>query len=312
MSSAEPQTTSRVIMIRPASFTSNPETAASNSFQAGLGDQDPQAVREQARREFDNLVEALRAAEVEVAVFEDEPEPCTPDALFPNNWLTTHADGTVVMYPMQAPSRQRERRPDILDRLEAEAYHIEHRIDLGPEELRERYLEGTGSLVLDRENRVAYACLSPRTDSGLLGEWCERFGYEAHLFRAAMHGQEIYHTNVMMWLGSKLAGVCLDAVPDPEEREALREALASQGRQIVEISADQMASFAGNMLELRSSTGRPVLALSEQALSCLDEAQLGVLREQAVLAAADIATIEKYAGGSVRCMLAENFLPRTD
>lgn len=310
MAQQEPQTTSRVIMIRPVRFTSNPETAASNSFQAEIGSRDPAEIRAAARAEFDGLVAQLEQAGVEVAVFEDLAEPYTPDALFPNNWLTTHADGTAVLYPMQAPSRRKERRPDILDALESDGFRIAQRVDLGPEEGKGRFLEGTGSLILDRPGRVAYACLSPRTDAGLFEEWCQRFGYRPEAFRAVADGTAIYHTNVMMWIGQSLACACLEAIPDPGERERIRTSLEQSGRELIEIRKEQMAAFAGNMLELRDASGNAVLALSQAARNSLDEDQRARLEARARLVSADITTIETYAGGSVRCMLAENFLPR--
>lgn len=310
MAEHEPQTSSRVIIIRPASFTSNPETAASNSFQAELAVGDAEMVRERAQEEFDALVAALRTAGVEVAAFDDTAEPYTPDALFPNNWLSTHSDGTVVLYPMEAPSRRLERRMDVLDELEAAGFFLRERVDLAATEEEGRFLEGTGSLVLDRVKRVAYACESSRTEPGLVREWCERFGYQPEIFQAAIDGQAIYHTNVMLWIGETLACACLDAITDPDDRERIRRRLTDGERELIEIRPSQMNAFAGNMLELRDQQGQPLLAMSAQARDCLDFGQRQRLEAHARLVSADIRTIETYAGGSVRCMLAENFLPK--
>lgn len=308
--SNQSQTTNAVVMIRPASFTSNPETAESNRFQAALGDADPGEVRHRARVEFDALADALTESGVWVRVFDDTAEPVTPDALFPNNWLSTHEDGTVVLYPMEAPSRRAERREDIVNALLSEAGVDSDRsrsVDISHNEARERFLEGTGSLVLDRVNCIAYACLSSRTNPALFHDWCERFDFEPEAFQARDGDHEIYHTNVMMCIGEGFAVICADAIISEEERIRVLSRLEKTGHEVVKITAEQMNAFAGNMLALQTETGE-IIAMSDQARRSLDREQLAVLERHGRIVSADIGTIERYAGGSVRCMLAENFL----
>lgn len=306
------QTTDSVIMIRPMSFTSNPETAASNSFQATIGDEDPEKIRLKAQEEFDALRSALEAAGVEVLAFDDQPDPVTPDALFPNNWLSTHPDGSVILYPMEAPSRRAERRQDLLESLEKQhGYQVKDVHDLSHNEDKGRFLEGTGSLVLDRKNRIAYACLSSRTHPALFHDWCERFDYEPEAFSAQSGGKEIYHSNVMMCVGDSFAVICDEAIQDEQERIRVLSRLERTGHEVVRISPEQMNTFAGNMLELKSSSGDGILAMSQQARDVLSKEQVAALERHVKLVSSDIQTIETYAGGSVRCMLAENFLPRS-
>lgn len=303
------QTTNAVVMIRPASFTSNPETAETNRFQAALGDADPNEVRDRARVEFDALADALKEAGVRVRIFDDTAEPVTPDALFPNNWLSTHEDGSVILYPMEAPSRRAERRVDIVDALLSEASGgAPDPVDISHNEVRERFLEGTGSLVLDRANRIAYACLSSRTNPALFHDWCERFAFEPEAFQARDGEHEIYHTNVMMCIGADFAVICADAIPIEEERIRVLSRLEKTGHEVVRITADQMNAFAGNMLALQTESGEALIAMSDQARRALDREQMAVLERHGRIISADIGTIERYAGGSVRCMLAENFL----
>lgn len=307
--SNQSQTTNAVVMIRPASFTSNPETAESNRFQAALGDADPTEVRDRARLEFDALAAVLAEAGVRVRVFDDTAEPVTPDALFPNNWLSTHEDGAVVLYPMEAPSRRAERREDIVDALLSEAgVDPDRRVDMSHNEIRERFLEGTGSLVLDRVNRIAYACLSSRTNPALFHDWCERFDFEPEAFQARDGEHEIYHTNVMMCIGEGFAVICADAIISEEERIRVLSRLEKTGHEVVKITAEQMNAFAGNMLTLQTETVDTLIAMSDQARRSLDREQLAILERYGRIVSADIRTIERYAGGSVRCMLAENFL----
>jgi hypothetical protein len=306
----EKQSSSAVLMIRPANFAANPETAASNAFQksGGTGAE----VQARARAEFDALAAALMAADIQVEVFEDRVEPVTPDAVFPNNWVSFHADGSAWLYPMQAANRRWERRPDILQSLVAErGYRLSQVRDLSYAELDGRYLEGTGSLVLDRPNRVAYACLSPRTDARLLQEWGAATGYETQAFHARdTRGRAIYHTNVMLCIGSDFALGCFDCIGDAAERERVKQRLAGSGHELIAISPYQMEAFAGNMLELTGRYGETVLAMSARAERALNPAQRAVLEKHARLVASPIDTIEDCAGGSVRCMLAEIHLPR--
>jgi hypothetical protein len=305
------QTTDTVLMIRPAAFRSNPETAGSNAFQ-DLDAMPPAEAAGAAVAEFEAAVTALGNAGVRVIVVEDDPDPPRPDAIFPNNWLSTHEDGSVVLYPMLAPSRRNEVRPEIVTNLvEDGGYSVSRVLDLTGRADDGRFLEGTGSMVLDRVNGIAFACRSPRTNPEVLDEFCRSAGFRPHVFSA--HGRSgiaIYHTNVQMWIGTEVAAVCLEAVGDARERAALREALQVSGRELVELSFEQMASFAGNMLELRGTDGAPVLAMSASAHAALDEDQLQRLRTHATLVVAGIPSIEACSGGSLRCMLAEIFLPR--
>lgn len=305
------QTAPAVLMIRPMRFESNPLTAESNAFQQQTRDPDPKRVQADAQAEFDGLVAALRKAGIEVVVFDDTNEPHTPDAVFPNNWLSTHTDGTAVMYPMMATNRRPERRPDLVESLSRDhGFRVEQVIDFGPRAAEERFLEGTGSMVLDRVNRVAYACLSPRTDPELLAEFGQRLDYEVIAFDGFDKGGiPIYHTNVMMCIGSGFVVICADSI-GADRRDAVLEKLRAGGLEIVEISLDQMLSFAGNMLELENADGDAILAMSAQALASLDASQVERLAAHAKIVSAPIDTIETSAGGSVRCMLAEIHLPR--
>jgi len=300
-------------MIRPASFASNPETLASNRFQtqsAGLSAAEIQAT---ALAEFDALSTALQRAGVTVHVFDDTPAPIKPDAIFPNNWFSTHRDGTIVLYPMLAPNRRLERRMDVIEALHTrDGFHVRDSIDLTHRELQAKYLEGTGSLVLDRVHRVAYACLSPRTDLDVLGEFAQRLDYDLAAFDALdANAVPIYHTNVLMSVGTKYAAVCTAAI-EPARREAIVALLASTGRALVDLSFDQMQSFAGNMLEVQSRSGEFVIAMSDAALQSLTDPQRATLEASAKIVSVAIPTIERYGGGSVRCMLAEIFLPRDE
>lgn len=302
------QTTDQVLMIRPARFLSNPETAVSNAFQHAAADAG--TAQRAALAEFDAYVSALRAAGVGVLVVEDSIEPHTPDSIFPNNWVSFHADGRVLLYPMQAPNRRQERRPAVLAAV-AQQFEIREQVDLSSFEVQDAFLEGTGSLVLDHEHRIAYACHSPRTHPRAMAAFCARTGYRAHWFHAVdSQGVPIYHTNVMMCVGRTLALVCLEALPDAAERSVLAQALAASGKQVIEISRAQMHAFAGNMLELRAADGRPVFALSQRAWASLSEDQQSRIAGYARTVLAPIDTIEHLGGGGARCMIAEIFLPR--
>jgi hypothetical protein len=307
----ERQTTNAVMMIRPARFCSNPQTAASNAFQHAGAHQDPDAIQLAAEREFDGLAAALENAGVEVAVVTDGTSPDKPDAVFPNNWLSTHADGTVVLYPMQALNRRWERRPQVICELAAgDGLIVGATYDLSDAEQADQFLEGTGSLVLDRAHRIAYACLSPRTNPTLLERWCGRMGYEAVSFAAVSDGRPIYHTNVMMSVGERLAVVCFEAITADEERRRVRDSLIRTGHDLLAISVAQMHAFAGNMLELQTSNGRSVFVMSQRAYGSLTAEQRAQIREHSDIVSVPIPTIEDHAGGSVRCMLGEIFLPK--
>jgi hypothetical protein len=298
-------------MVRPASFGWNPQTATSNRFQAstpGTGDLQPRALEE-----FDALAAALAAAGVEVHVFEDQVEPCCPDAIFPNNWVSMHADGTVVLYPMLAPNRRLERRRELVSGLEARGGFRSRRVlDLSFHELAGHFLEGTGSVVFDHVARIAYACRSLRSDVSVLRELCEELGYEPCAFDAAgSDGTPVYHTNVMLSVGNRYALLADEALP-ARDRGAILERLAATGRRVVTIRLDQMSSFAGNVLELRSRGGRSVLAISERGLRSLAPDQRASLADCVdEFVAVPVPTIEDAGGGSVRCMIAEVFLPRS-
>ncbi|HEY6640908.1 citrulline utilization hydrolase CtlX [Povalibacter sp.] len=299
-------------MIRPARFAGNVQTAASNRFQrlddALLMD----ASQAAALPEFDELAQALRSAGVNVHVVEDTPEPHTPDSIFPNNWVSFHADGTVVLYPMMAPNRRLERRLDIIETLDRQhGFHVARTVDLAHREAEDKFLEGTGSLVLDRVNRIAYACLSPRTDMDVLGEFSQRLDYDIVAFEAFdAAGAPIYHTNVLMSVGSRSVAICAACIEAPR-RAAVLDLLRASGRSIVDLTLDQMQNFAGNMLELRSQGGEPVIAMSQSALSSLDAAQIETLTAHGErIVSVPIPTIERLGGGSVRCMIAEVHLPQ--
>jgi hypothetical protein len=298
-------------MIRPANFGSNPQTLESNRFQGVAADRTASDVQRAALAEFDALANALQSAGVSVHVFEDTPSPIKPDAVFPNNWFSTHADGTVVLYPMLAPNRRLERRFDVIEALHArDGFHVHATIDLTHREAESKYLEGTGSLVLDRAHRVAYACLSPRTDLDVLGEFGQRLDYDIVAFDAAdAGGAPIYHTNVLMSVGTKFAAVCTAAI-EPARRAAVVALLEATGHTLVDLSFEQMHAFAGNMLELRAAHGDHVIAMSETALRSLTQAQRSALEAGGRIVSAAIPTIETLGGGSVRCMIAEVHLPR--
>jgi hypothetical protein len=303
---SEPQAASAVLMIRPAHFGSNPETAATNAFQRALPEGPAELLR-RARVEFDALAGELRAHGVKVHVFDDTPEPVKLDALFPNNWVSFHAGGTAVLYPMQPESRRTEVRPELVERLATSRGGAGRCLDLRAEAGGE-FLEGTGSLVLDRLWRVAYACHSPRTSARLVKRFCERLGYEPHLFHARdARGVPAYHTNVVLALGTRFAIVCLEALSDARERAALAAELRASERELVPITLAQMDEFAANALELQGSAGTTLLVLSARARRALDPAQRAVLERHATLVSAELTTIETCGGGSARCMLAEVF-----
>jgi hypothetical protein len=305
---SEPQAAPAVLMIRPAHFAANPETAGSNYFQLATGGDADVAAR--AAREFDGLATALAAAGIRVYAFAGRRDERLPDEVFPNNWLSLHADGTAVLYPMQASSRRRERRTDVLDALRTvHGYRITRVVDLTELEARGAFLEGTGSVVLDRTNRVAYACRSPRTRPDALAAFARELGYDTLSFDALdARGRAIYHTNVLLSIGTRFAALCTAALAAADRRRVL-ERLEASGRTVVDLSFAQLEAFAGNLLELRGG-GASVIALSSTALGSLSAAPRRVLEASGQLLAADVATIEAYGGGSVRCMLAEIALPR--
>jgi hypothetical protein len=299
----ELQTARAVLMVRPADFGSNAETAGSNFFQRSAPDLVDARLR--AQHEFDALAHALASAGVRVHQFAGQRGAALPDEIFPNNWLSLHADGTAVLYPMLAPSRRRERRRDILAALESCGYAIERVVDLSGLEARGEYLEGTGSLVLDRPRRVAYACLSPRTNAPALAEFARALRYEVVPFTAVDRaGRPIYHTNVVLSVGTRFAALCTAAIASDDERRAIIARLEASQREVIDLSREELESFAANLLELDSTSG-PVIALSAAALRSLSAPKRRALERHGRLVTADIATIERIGGGSVRCMLAE-------
>lgn len=301
-------------MIRPHSFRKNEETATNNLYQKTLEGVSASTVIEQAQAEFDRLSIALGDAGVNVFVFEEQLPHATPDALFPNNWISTHKTGTVCLYPMFAPNRREERREDVIVQLEHEAgFSIQNIVDFTEFELHNRFLEGTGSMVLDRINRKAYAAISSRTDETALLHFCQELDYEPVAFSAMQSAEgkrhPIYHTNVMMSIGTRFCAICLDSIDDAEERQAVSDELASDGREIIALSESQIERFAGNMLELEGSNG-PVIAMSSSAFHALDSEQIKRLKKHGQIIHSDLETIETCGGGSARCMIAEIHLSR--
>ena len=301
------QSTNSVLMIRPARFYPNPETARDNAFQS-RADFDAQALAAAARSEFDAAVQTLRDVGVRVHMFEDTAEPEKPDAVFPNNWISTHHDGRVALFPMYSELRRRERRHDIIEELR-KTYKITDVIDYSSFEEQGSCLEGTGSLVLDRVNRVAYVSLSNRSNLKVIQRFADDFGYESVTFTSVgLDGQPIYHTNVMMCVGSEFAIVGLAMIPNKPERKQVRARLEASGKKIVELASEQVANFAGNAIELHDSAGAKLLVLSTRALRTLDREQRTVLTHHARLVPLELPTIE-LGGGSARCMIATIHLP---
>ncbi|GAB3290633.1 citrulline utilization hydrolase CtlX [Hymenobacter tenuis] len=303
------QSTNTVFLVRPTRFAFNVETAWSNHFQRFLAGLDDEAIQTRAFAEFDAVVATLRGRGIQTLVFDDTPEPHTPDAVFPNNWGTFHPDGRVLLYPMCAPNRRPERRPDILEAL-GEQFAIREVLDLSDFEQQGKFLEGTGSIIFDHVHRVAYAGLSARTELGLFEQVCETLGYRPVPFRSCdALGQEIYHTNVMMCVGAQFAVICLESIRDAKERAAVEASLTETGHHIIDITLQQVLAFAGNMLTLQPSTGPELLAMSQSAYNALTYTQRQQLSRYAELLPLSIPTIESIGGGSARCMLAEIFLP---
>ena len=308
------QITNTVLMVRPVNFRMNEETAVNNYYQKKLIGMLPATIQVMALREFDALVERLKAAGVEVIVIEDTIEFNTPDSIFPNNWISFHQDGTVALYPMFAENRRKERREDVLDILEEKGFLIDNVIDYSSAEEEEIYLEGTGSLLLDRVHKNAYCALSPRSDEDLVIEFCEDFEYTPVLFTANQTvGEErlpIYHTNVMMGLAEDLAIVCLDSIDDKKEKKRLVKQLKENGKEILAISEGQVVHFAGNMLQVIGADDKRVMVMSAAAEKCLTKEQRNKIEKYSTIVSSPLSTIEACGGGSTRCMMAEVFLPR--
>ncbi len=299
------QHTSHLLMIRPVKFDFNAETAVNNSFQVNAADK---TVQEKALAEFETFIAILRAHGIDVTVIDDTPEPHTPDSVFPNNWISFHEDGSVLLYPMVAMNRRLERKQHVLDNIK-QKFHVTRMIDLSFHEKENVFLEGTGSMVLDRENRIAYACLSPRTDKKVLQEFCDNMNYTPVSFSAVDGGnQPIYHTNVMMCIADDYAVICLDSIKNEIERKTVTDSLTQNGKQVIEISFDQMNHFAGNMLQVNNAEGKKFLVMSSQAYQSLTEQQLLSIEHFNPIIHSDITSIETNGGGSARCMMAEIFL----
>jgi len=300
------QTTSHILMIRPVHFGFNAETAVNNAFQVAGKDDHAQ---ENALAEFDAFVELLRKNDIDVTVVNDTGEPYTPDSIFPNNWISFHNNGTVCFYPMYAPNRRQERKPGILEII-GEKFKVSKKIDFSYYEKKNLFLEGTGSMVLDRENKIAYACLSPRTDKKVLQVFCEQMGYRALAFHAKdAEGRAIYHTNVMMCVADKYVVICLDSIARKKEREEVIEMIKKTGKEIIDIDQEQMNHFAGNMLQVHNKSGRNLLVMSTQAYETLTTKQVKKLSSFDKIIHSDLRAIETNGGGSARCMMAEVHLP---
>ncbi len=304
-----PQTTNQLLMVRPAAFGFNPETAENNAFQINDTTRTRTQIETQARAEFDNFVNLLRGSGVNVWVVEDTPTPVKTDAVFPNNWVSFHSDGTVVTYPMFSPIRRQERRADIIETLKSH-FDIKKIINLEAAEAEQLFLEGTGSMIFDRTHSICYACLSPRTDLNLLEKFCNLLNFKRVAFHATdTQGQAIYHTNVMMALGDTFAVICLEAVPDEAEQWLLKNLFEKTHKDIIEISYAQMMQFAGNMLQVRNAEGQTFLVMSSKAFQSLTAQQIAHIEKHTKILHSDLHIIETYGGGSARCMMAEIFLP---
>jgi len=300
------QTTSHILMIRPVSFSFNAQTAVNNAFQSNSNAEDAQ---QRALDEFDQFVNLLRKNGVDVIVVDDTREPHTPDSIFPNNWVSFHRDGTLLLYPMYAENRRAERKPHVLEKISSQ-FRIERKIDLSNYEKEGLFLEGTGSMVLDRDNRIAYACLSPRTNVQVLNDFCRHMNYRQVLFDAVDEtGKPIYHTNVMMCVADQYVVICLDSIRNKEQRAATEKAILGAGKKLIPISYSQMNHFAGNMLQVENNEGEKLLIMSSQAFDSLTSHQVQLLTGYNRIIYSGLTTIETNGGGSARCMMAEVHLP---
>lgn len=308
------QVTDSVLMIRPVAFRMNEQTTANNYFQKELSGMLPAAINAKAQQEFDALVSQLQEVGVEVVVVDDTLETDTPDSIFPNNWISFHDNGDVVLYPMFAENRRAERREDILDILEEKDFVIENVVDFTSAEEEGIFLEGTGSVVLDRVNSIAYCALSPRANEELFIEFCEDFDYAPVIFEAfhTVDGKQqlVYHTNVMMSVGEHFAIICTDMIEDKKERKMVLDNLRASGKDIILISEQQVEQFVGNVLELSGTNDKRYIVMSTTAFESLSGGQKNQLGKYGTILSANLQTIESCGGGSARCMMAEIFLPR--
>jgi hypothetical protein len=310
------QTTNSILMIRPVAFRMNEQTAVNNYYQKVIDDLLPATVNAKAQQEFDAFVAKLRAVGVDVIVVDDTIEPNTPDSIFPNNWISFHENGDVALYPMFAENRRQERREELLDILEEKGFIIENIVDYTSAEEDGYFLEGTGSIVLDRANGKAYCALSPRADEELFIEFCEDFDLNPIIFEAfqTVNGERklIYHTNVMMCLGETYAVICADAIDDKKERKMVLDSLKGDEKEVILITEDQVNNFAGNMLEVKGANDRRYLVMSTSAYKSLTKKQIAQLEEHVTILSSSLDTIEACGGGSARCMMTEIFLPREE
>ena len=296
------QAAAKIMMVRPASFGFDPSTAKTNSFQQTEGAEEQHRIQGLAVDEFNQAVNTLRTGGVEVIVIDDTPEPEKPNAVFPNNWVSFH-DGRVILYPMLAENRRWERRVDLLDQLVDEGVPVDEIIDISLYEVDNKFLESTGSVVIDYENDLAYACLSSRTNRDVLDKLCDINGYEPVLFESFNNdGLAVYHTNVVMCIASKYAVICVESIKEDQRFDVVR-TLEETGHEVIEITMDQMYAFAGNMLEVNDNSGASNLIMSQTAFGSLTESQITKLSEYSKIIKVEIPTIEKYGGGSVRCMM---------
>jgi len=303
------QTTDTVLMIEPIAFGFNEQTAVNNYFQV----QQEGNVQEKALEEFNSFVEKLRAKGINVITIKDTIDPKTPDSIFPNNWVSFHQDGKVVLYPMFAENRRLERREDIINQIK-EQFDVKEVIDYSKIENENRYLEGTGSMIFDHDNKIAYGSVSLRLDEELFRKFCSEFGFTPVVFHSYQTAGEerlpIYHTNVMMCVADKFVVICLDCIDDELEREKVIESIKNSGKELIEISEEQMQNFAGNMLQVQNNSGEKFLIMSQSAYRSLKLEQISAIEKYCEIIYSDLETIETNGGGSARCMLAEVFLPK--
>ena len=294
-----------ILMVRPFQFYFNQQTAANNFFQSNINIEN---ANELAIAEFDAMVEKLRAHQIKVNVVQDTKDPSTPDSIFPNNWVSTHTNGTLCLYPMYAENRRAERKSSVIEFLQSN-YKIENTLDLTDLEKEGIFLEGTGSMVLDHQNKIAYGCLSERLDKEAFISWCDKMQFKPIAFKAVDYkAQPIYHTNVLMCMANQFVVICSDSIPNEQERQMLLDSFAQTNKEVIEISQDQLNHFAGNMLQVFDITEKPHLIMSEQAYKSLHTAQLKSLEKYNPLLPISIPTIEALGGGSTRCMMAEIYL----
>ncbi|MGZ5209483.1 MAG: citrulline utilization hydrolase CtlX [Kaistella sp.] len=305
------QTANTVLMVEPVAFGYNSQTAENNYFQVEQKDVN---IQSNALQEFNSFAEKLRSKGINVITVKDTLEPHSPDSIFPNNWVSFHSDGKVVLYPMFAPNRRVERRMDILDTLKNEGFSIEEIDDLSHFENNDKFLEGTGSMIFDHDHKIAYGSVSLRLDEELFRQFCAKFGFTPVVFHSYQNaGDErlpIYHTNVMMCVADQFVVICLECIDDELEREKVQEVIKSTGKEIIEISEDQMQQFAGNMLQVQNDAGKKFLVMSESAYKSLTPEQISAIEKYCEIIYSDLSTIETNGGGSARCMLAEVFLPK--